>query len=189
MLLPTASDVLNDPLLLAVLIVALAAIAALQMALGPGDDWFWNVRRVAWPTLDPAFRRAGRPLITQKGPAEYVESVATDIDTVDRAMDGADYHPNGTATLKYVVINGTRVKESRSWVHYDPEEGKQTHAYLFEWGGAVHAHQHVEAITTRPQAHVGGDEQVPGDPEGRLHAALRGLDPHIDSGYLNALGE
>lgn len=184
---PLAEELLANPVTLAVITVTIAALVAWQRTLGPDIDWFWRTRRVAWPLADTISREHGRAWTREKDAEEYVFSVDATRAEIDSTFHAADYDPNGLATLKYVLIGGRKVYEIRSFAwreNFDADD--QTHAYVFAWGDAMHCHQHVEPNTTDPGEHHHG-EQVPGDPEGRLHDAFAAFDVYDDPEWLERI--
>lgn len=188
-MIPSASDILNSPEALALLTVVIATLVAWQRNLGTDIGWFWEMRRSLWPALDGVFRDHGREFTREKGAGEYIFSLDSTWEEIDAAFHDAEYDPNGLSTLKYVVIDGERVYEIRSYAWREGEDAdEQTHAYAFEWDGLKHLHQHVEPNVTKPADHHHGKLQ-PGDPDGRLHAAMDTLNPSIDGKWLDEIAQ
>lgn len=171
-----ADQILSEPAGVAVVVTILGAIAwATREYVGPDDDWIYALRRYLLPVFDgPSREYFGRPLVREKGSeAEYVVSTNTTLDGLDEAMLSYGYEPNFPSTLKYIVVDGERLYESRSYRYVPPEnEAEQHHAYVFDFGDGQDIHQHVEvAWDADPEGHV-DDARTRGDPDGHLRGAL-----------------
>lgn len=143
-----------------------------------------QIRRAAWPPLDPIGRRLDRPLLKQKHRDEYVCSVWCTEKELRNALAIGGYAVNPAATLKYMAEDGERVYELGSWAYRWPPLGKwQYHVYYFPAEGPgrrYHLHQHHEiSWMWDPVMHMTNAKQTEGDPDGVLRDAL---DNH-DVGY------
>jgi hypothetical protein len=140
--------------------------------LTPKDDWVEGLKRRFALLGDPLLAPLGRPLVAEKGRADYVCTVEADTDKVEVAVM-ARYQRNLTSTRKYRVIEGDRDWAVGSFVH-DPEDTDwQHHVYLFDNDDGttdVYAHKETSAEHD-PYGHV-TDPQVHGDPDGLARGTL-----------------
>lgn len=174
-LLSLAEQLLDNEIFVLALTAVLAAVGALQYALGAEDDWIEGYRRNLWPLAHPLLAAAGRPLIRHKGEADYVCTVTATEDELEQALEGGDYHRNVVATLKFILVDGIdgRVWSDGSWVMRDSLfADRQNHCYFFVMGDKIHLFHHNEAsAVSQPDDHTDG-KQRHGDPESTLYEAM-----------------
>lgn len=156
--------------------VPLRAVDRVQRHFGPRWGWVETVRRHALPPLDGVARRHWeRPLIREKGRADYVTTVDVPPHEVARVV-WPTYHRNVLSTKKYRVIDGERDWEIAAWRRVDPEDQTyQHHLYYFAAeAGHTDLYHHKEVnYEADPKAHE-SEPQRHGDPDGVLAAALEG---------------
>jgi hypothetical protein len=172
-----ANQILSDPVAVSLLTIALIVIL---LAVRYYVD---NVRQAReyerlrvrlFRLLDPLARKRGRPLIRDKtGSGDYIVTADASVGEVTAALWDAGYRWNPTSQVKYRVRHGGREFASLEVAYRDsPVADTQHDVYLFGAGGVVDVYGHREANVTDPTDHVGGDEQVTGDPTGRVRDAL-----------------
>jgi hypothetical protein len=141
--------------------------------LTPKDDWVESLKRRLVVPLDKFTRPFGRPLVYEKGRADYFCTAEADSDKVEVAI-APRYQRNLTSTRKYRVLeDGARDWAVGSWV-LDPADTEwQHHVYLFDNGdGTTDLYGHKETSAEKdPYGHV-TDEQVHGDPDGIARGKL-----------------
>jgi len=135
-----------------------------------------TVRGLVWRAVDGVARRRGRPLIRDKtGDGEYVTTIETTQHHLETALHGAGWRWNPLSTKKYRRVNGERQWSIGTMVWRDGVlAARQLHCYYFynsDGGIDVYCHDEPSAIA-RPRAHVGGADQVAGDPDNRLREGL-----------------
>lgn len=165
----------TEVLVSALTIILIAALLALRNV-GPRRALrFEALRTLAWRGLDPLARKRGRPLVRDKSTAndEFVCSVEVPELELAQALWENGYRWNPLSTKKYREI------ETRQWsilsaaFRDSVTDDKQHHVYVFRAGGGIlDIYAHEEASVTDPTDHDGGDELVPGDPDGRVRDAL-----------------
>lgn len=171
---PTLDTLLDHPAVASLLAVALLIAVVYLREVGPRRAIALDqLRTLVWRLVDPVARRRGRPLTRDKTEAtdEYIVSVDAGLLEVARLLWDAGYRWNPLATAKW----RERVDGRREWallsVAYRESAmaDDQHHVYIFRGvDGALDVYGHREASVTRPGAHDGGDELVPGDPDERL---------------------
>lgn len=168
--------ILDHPVLSSLLVVILGVIVSLQTRIGPRVTWPNRIRRKLWPLVHPAAVAVGRPLIREKDATEYVCSVSCSRQTLQQALYTGGYRANLLSTLKYVATSDDRNWERGSWAYRRPRRAKYMHhCYFFraaEDDVDYHLNHHREInYLHSPGGHTGGG-RTPGDPDGRLEAAL-----------------
>lgn len=170
-------QLLSDPRIVTALgLVLLGAVIALRNV-GPRRALLFEpIRTVAFRLLNPIATKRGRPLIREKteDQAEFIATVdASELELAKLLWDGG-YRWNPISTKKF------RVVESRQWsilsVAYRDSvaDEDQHHVYIFRRGdGLLDVYGHREASITDPDAHDGGDDLVPGDPDNRVATILQ----------------
>jgi len=105
---------------------------------------------------------------------ELIATVDVSLLTLAKALWASGYRWNPLATAKYIVIDGERHWAALSVAYREaPDADTQHHLYLVRGpDGRWQVRGHKEANVTRPDEHDGGDELVPGDPDGRVPTAL-----------------
>lgn len=135
-----------------------------------------GLRWIGWTLLDPLARRRGRPLLRDKTDA-HRECIAT-------------VRCSRVVLLKALWAQGFRWNPLSMVKYRDPPEGRRQYGVSIayretiesDWQQDVHIfpaasggwaiYGHWEPSVTDAADHVDGDEQVPGDPEGVVRAAL-----------------
>jgi len=163
----------NEILVSALALILTLAILGLQEV---GARWaiaLDQLRTLVWRLADPVARRRGRPLTRDKSEAtaEYIISVDAGLLSVARTLWNSGYRWNPLSTAKFRERDGQR----RQWAvlsvaHRESAAADdQHHVYIFRGAdGVLDIYGHREASVVEPAAHDGGDELVPGDPDGRL---------------------
>ena len=174
----SADQILSDPVAVSLLTIALIAVLLLVRY------YVDNVRQAReyerlrvrlFRLLDPLARSRGRPLIRDKtGSGDAILTAEASVDKVAQALwEYGEYRWNPTSQVKYRVRNGGRQFASLELAaRKSPVADSQHDVYLFGEGGVTDVWGHREANVTDPNDHVGGDEQVSGDPHGRVRDAL-----------------
>jgi hypothetical protein len=143
--------------------------------LTPKDDWVESLKRRLAVPLDKFTRPFGRPLVYEKGRADYFCSAEASPDSIERAIMPR-YQRNLTSTRKYRRLSdGSRQWADGSFV-YDPDDTDwQHHVYIFpskHTDGQADLYGHKETSAEKdPYGHV-TDEQVHGDPDGITRGKL-----------------
>ena len=176
----TTSEIFNDPLYGAIVVVVLAVIAIVSKRfIGPSDDWVERVKRKWILRLDPILRRVWRPFTTRKYKDEYVCSVMISPDELERKVFEGGYVENDVSTVKYRVLSGSTHQYSVGQMKFsEPDSNRQWHLYIFPGHGKYGAdcYQHGEEDWNpieggTPEDHL-KSEQIPGDPESVLRDTL-----------------
>jgi hypothetical protein len=182
--------ILDQPALVVGLSIVLALIIQHVRGIGYRRAYAYaQLRRVVWPLLDPLARRGsatislsgrtvtlpmpGRPLLRDKTGRddEHIATVDVSIMALLKALWAYGFRWNPLSTLKYIVVDGSR-QYGMSVVYYKPDSGLQQDVHIVRVGGEWRLLGHREPDPASPGEHVGGDEQVPGDPGGHVAAAL-----------------
>jgi hypothetical protein len=185
-----AEIILDQPVLVFVLSIVLETIIQAVRGIGYRRAYgYHRLRRVVWPLLDPLARREsimisllgrtimlpmpGRPLLRDKTGRddEHIATVDVGIMTLLKALWKYGFRWNPLSTLKYIVVDGSR-QHGMSVVYYESDSGLQQDVHIFRVDGQWRILGHREPDPTNPGEHVGGDEQVPGDPHGHVAAVL-----------------
>jgi len=165
----------NELLVSALGIILLGAVIVLRNVVPRRALLFEAVRTIVWRALDPIATKRGRPLVRDKTTHNDEFVCAVDVSELQlaKALWGYGYRWNPISTKKY------REVESRQWsvlsaAYRDSVAAEeQHHVYVFRAAdGVLDIYAHREASVTDPTEHDGGDELVPGDPDGRVRAAL-----------------
>jgi hypothetical protein len=144
--------------------------------LSPKDDWVEGLKRRLAVAGDRFTRPLGRPLIYEKGQADYFCSAEASPDSIERAIMPR-YQRNLTSTRKYRRLSdGSRQWADGSFV-YDPDDTDwQHHVYIFpskHTDGQTDVYGHKEtSAEADPYGHV-TDEQTHGDPARRVRLLLK----------------
>jgi hypothetical protein len=150
----------------------LGAIRSLTGIFGSEHDWIERVRSSVLRLVHPVASRLGRPTVRAKGPSDYVCTVPTAVESLERVFEPV-YQRNLLATKKYRERDESTQWAAGSWVHTETYDGDaQHHVYLFSApGGGTDIYGHREANVTEPARHQHGP-QVHGDPDGVLRDTL-----------------
>ena len=146
--------------------------------LTPKDDWVEGLKQRLCIMTDPFTRPLGRPLIRERGRADYVCTVDTRSDEVERVL-ASRYQRNLASTRKFRVIEGNRDWADGSWVHDSEDTPWQHHVYLFDNDdGTCDVYGHKETSAEHdPYGHV-TDGMIHGDPDGITRGTLE--EGHLD---------
>jgi len=164
-----AEGILSNPALVALLAIVLMVVAQFVREVGPREAMVYDrFRRVLWRTLDRPLTKLGRPLLSDKSNAddEYIVTVDGSLVGLLRTLWGAGFRWNPTSTVKFRRVDGTR-RFALSVVYRDSVDAEdQQDVHIFRNSdGTLDVYGHYEPSVTDPVDHIGGDEQVPGDPK------------------------
>jgi hypothetical protein len=187
---PALPDVLQDPRLLAVLVLAIAVVIQYQRTLSWREYRRLHALKLRFlPVID---RYTNLFVVSHKGyhdDAEYLATVDGTVPEVFRTLVDAGGTPHLVNSIKKRRWPDGAAQYSQAHVVWNhPETGEQTEAYLFgplrdgEGRPAVDVYAHGETWTLDPEGHF-ADAQQDGDPRGVVHSAL-GLER--DSGQSEA---
>jgi len=149
------------------------SVRRIERHLSPADDWASKLREIAYKSA----QRILMPLIgvqftRKKGTADYICTVETDVDGVEKALWKAGYQRNMLSTWKYRIIDNERQDITSAWV-YDPANTETQHdVYLFDNGETVDVYGHKEPSVRNPVEHLDLSTGINGDPDNRAKAAL-----------------
>jgi hypothetical protein len=167
-----------------------AAIRRIERHLSPEDDWASKLREIAYKAAQRVLNTSRSvlgsdflrnhdltPLIgiqftREKGTADYICTVGTDVDEVKQALWGAGYQRNMLSTWKYRTIDNKRQDIESAWVYDPPDTATQHDVYLFDDGNTVDVYGHKEPSVRNPVKHLDLSTGIHGDPDNRLKAAL-----------------
>jgi hypothetical protein len=173
---PLADLILADPTLVSALAALLGAVLWLVRGLGPRQAVVLDAgRRALWRLLHPLASRLGRPLLRDKTDRrdEFIASVDADRRALLRVLWRHGFRWNVTSTVKYRRVDGDR-QFALSVVHrkrFDADWQQDVHIFRNADNG-WDVYGHWEPSVTDPTDHVGGGQQVAGDPEGVVRGAL-----------------
>lgn len=166
--------VFGSPVLSAILLITVYAILSWQRNLTYTEYMTRHgIKRMLFPKLDSWFRKAGRPLIREKGPCNSSDEFVTCVQMPLRAffikLVRYGFSPHLLATLK--VERPWRSPAAMQLI-YNHDHETQTEVYVFQDADdklAVYAH--VESSPKDPEGHI-EDEQIAGDAKGVVREAL-----------------
>jgi len=169
-------QILDQPALVLVLGIVIELLLQYVRGIGYRRAYaYGQLRRVVWPLAHPLLRRLGRPALRDKtdADAEYICSVDVAIFTLLRALWKSGFRWNPISTLKYRAVDGRRQYAfSVAWLA-STDAAYQQDVHIFRRpGGGWDLLGHWEPSPSDPDAHVGGDDQEPGDPERAVRDAL-----------------
>jgi len=172
---PLAEIILSNPTLVSALAAVLAAVVWHVRGIGPRQALALDRgRRTLWRLLHPLASRLGRPLLRDKtdADAEFIATVNADRRALLDALWRHGFRWNPTSTVKYRRVDGDR-QFALSVVHrrrFDADWQQDVHIFNAREGWAVLGHWEPSVVD--PTDHVGGGQQVPGDPESIVREAL-----------------
>lgn len=144
---------------------AMRAVRWLELALGPGDDWVEEDRRILFETAQLLFGR-WHTFTREKTVDEYVFTVNATPDVVEHALfQYGPYQRNLASSRKYRTHHGGGKQWAvGSFVHDPRDEPWQHHVYIFEADGEdTDVYAHTEASVRHPVEHL-TDKQEDADP-------------------------
>ncbi|WP_436933706.1 hypothetical protein [Halovenus marina] len=176
-----AETILNDPRLVSILGAVLLALVLALRDVGPRRAIALDrLRRALWRLLDPVVRRPpiGRRLLTDVSERrdEYIATVDVGLLALLRALWDAGLRWNPLSTVKFRTHPDGRRQYGLSVVYRDSAgAGWQQDVHIFPAadGDGYDVLGHYEPSVTDPDAHVGGDQQVSGDPHEIVADALQ----------------
>lgn len=169
-------SILSDPTVVSLLAATLLALVWYVRGIGPRQAVALDrLRRPLWRVLDPLARRVGRPLLIDKTDRddEDICHVAADRRALLAALWEHGFAWNPLSMVKYRDVDGRR-QYALSVVHREsPSSPSQQDVHIFPGPrGGWDVYGHSEPSVTDPADHVAGGQQVSGDPEGVVRAAL-----------------
>jgi len=173
---PLAEIILSNPTLVSALAALLGAVLWHVRGIGPRQALALDRgRRALWRLLHPLASRLGRPLLRDKtdADAEFIATVNADRRALLDALWRHGFRWNPTSTLKLRRINGETQYAFSAALRPSPSSEYQQDIHIFpSSNGSYDVYGHWEPSVVDPTDHVGGGQQVPGDPESIVREAL-----------------
>jgi hypothetical protein len=169
--LPAAFD---DPVLYAVLVLAIFAVVQYQRTISWGEYRFLHgLKRRILPVVD---RYTSLFVVSRKGgyeDPEFLCTVTDDVATVFKRLVGNGGSPHLINALKVRTVLDEN-QYSAAHVVFFHDDGQQSEAYLFhgKHGDETDVYVHVEPGVVDAKDHLEG-EQRDGDPRGVVREALK----------------
>lgn len=167
-------DALSDPVVLAVVTLAVAAVVVWQRTLKWPEYRRLHALKLRYaPLVD---RHTSLFVLSRKGyrdDPEYLGTREASVRAVWRRLVDAGGSPHLLNSIKERPLpDGTRQLSAAHVVWNHSGEGEQTEAYLFDNGdGTTDVYCHAETWTLDPEGHL-SDPQTDGDPKGVVRMAL-----------------
>jgi hypothetical protein len=166
---------LNDPVIIAVITLVVAAVTRWQMGLSWTEyRQVHRLKRRFFPLLDRVSPGGFDSFVNEKGyrdDDEYFRTESRSVKAVWKTLVRQGGSPHLVSSIKRrEAPDGSDLSAAHVvWTH---DDGTQTEAYLFENGdGSTDIYVHHETATTDVDGHL-SDPQTDGDPRGVVTKAL-----------------